>query len=520
MENSRRTGVIAGNAPATVAKCRARAVCPVPNGMDHAEHSLPMDPMTDAAPEIADPLLHRAQTRLGITLRDKWRLDALIGVGGAAAVYAATHRNGSRVAVKILHPEMSTNAFARERFLWEGYVANAVGHEGVVKVIDDDAAEDGSLFLVTELLDGETLEERRVRLGGRIPQDEVFLVADQLLDVLAAAHAKGVVHRDLKPENVFLTAAGQVKVLDFGIARLRELSTNASFTQTGALVGTPAYMSPEQARGLSDEVDERSDLWACGATMFFLLSGRSVHEKRTASEQLVDAITKPAPPLASVAPDVGAALARVIDRALEFSKEKRWPNARRMQGALRHAYHELCGRPITTASRLTIADGATNRLVAWEQHVGLPNPGVPTTSRPVALSNSSERQAVSSRARRATIGVGRVVAFGICVTGVVWMFAGGRPSAHTHATAGVAAAPAGSALNVPVIVLSPPLPEVEVMDPPDVATAKALPKHGVTARAMPMMTSPLATPAPRPDCQPPYFVDAATGKRHWRLECL
>jgi serine/threonine protein kinase len=114
-----------------------------------------------AAPEPADPLLHRARARLGTTLREKWRLDRLLGVGGAAAVYAVTHRNGSRAAVKILHPEMSTSAFVRERFLSEGYVANAVVHDGVVKVIDDDTAEDGSPFLVTELLDGETLEATR-----------------------------------------------------------------------------------------------------------------------------------------------------------------------------------------------------------------------------------------------------------------------------------------------------------------------------------------------------------------------
>jgi len=184
----------------------------------------------------SDPLVARAQARVGSTLRDKWRLDVLLGVGGMAAVYAATHRNGSRVAVKILHPGMSTNAFVRERFMWEGYAANAVGHEGAVKVIDDDEAEDGSLFLVTELLDGETLEERRMRSGGRLTQQEVLLVIDQVLGVLVAAHAKGIVHRDLKPENVFLTRAGQIKVLDFGLARLRELSTSTNLTQGGGIV--------------------------------------------------------------------------------------------------------------------------------------------------------------------------------------------------------------------------------------------------------------------------------------------
>ena len=161
-----------------------------------------------------------------------------------------------------------------------------------------------------------TLEERRLRLGGRMPQDEVVIAIDKLLDVLIAAHAKGIVHRDLKPENVFLTRSGQVKVLDFGIARLRELSSNKGMTQAGAMVGTPAYMAPEHARGLSDEVDERSDLWAVGATMFCLLSGRSVHDGKTVNEQLASAITKPAPPLLSIAAEVKAPIANVVDRAL------------------------------------------------------------------------------------------------------------------------------------------------------------------------------------------------------------
>jgi serine/threonine protein kinase len=476
----------------------------------------------EAAPEIVDPVVHRAQARLGIMVHDKWRLDALLGVGGAAAVYAATHRNGSRVAVKILHPDMSTNAFVRERFLWEGYVANAVGHEGVVKVIDDDTAEDGSLFLVTELLDGETLEQRRIRLGGRLAQDEVLLAADQLLDVLAAAHAKGIVHRDLKPENVFLTGAGQVKVLDFGIARLRERSSNASFTQTGALVGTPAYMPPEQARGLSDEVDARSDLWSCGAMMFYLLSGRSIHEGRTANEELGSAMTKSAPPLASVAPDVSVAVARVVDRALEFSKEMRWPDAGRMQEEVRKAYIELYGRSMMTAPRLTIGDSDTYRSLPWPQQARPSISRVPTTVRPLALSKGPDRQALSPRAKK----VGRALAFSVGVAAMVWMVAGWRQCGRTQRASGLAPAPAASAPSVPVVALSPAgLGEAELMeDSPGVAVVKAPRKYGATRRSAATSVSPTSsaihvTPTALA-CQPPYFVDAATGKHRWRLECL
>ena len=166
----------------------------------------------------------RAEARIGSVIKDKWRLDRLLGVGGMACVYAATHRNKKRAAVKVLHREFSTDTAIRERFLREGYLANSVGHRGVVTVDDDDVTEDGAAFIVMELLDGETLEQRWRRKGHRLPLEEVLAVADQVLDALAAAHDKGVVHRDLKPENLFLTRDGVVKLLDFGIGRLKEMS--------------------------------------------------------------------------------------------------------------------------------------------------------------------------------------------------------------------------------------------------------------------------------------------------------
>lgn len=473
-------------------------------------------PEEDAGGDGLDPLLYRAQSRLGTLLHDKWHLDVLLGVGGMAAVYAATHRNGSRAAVKVLHPEMSTNAVVRERFLWEGYVANAVGHDGAVKVLDDDADEDGSLFLVTELLDGETLEERRVRLGGRLAQDEVLVLTDRLLDVLGAAHRKGIVHRDLKPENVFLTRAGQVKVLDFGIARLKELSTARGLTQSGTMVGTPAYMAPEHARGLSDEVDERSDLWACGATMFCLLSGRNVHEGRTVNEQLVNAITRAAPSLSSVAPDVGGPVVRVVDRALQFSKSLRWPNALEMQEAVRVAYSEICGRSIAHAPGLALGEGVPNRTL----HQGFggitPNHRVPTTGRPVASSYWPQPlQAWSSRAR--WLAITGAVAFGFASTSVVWMVARDQrrtlPEGAAIVPLPAAALPAAGPSVVLVVPAGPP--EVAATDLP-VAAASRPPRSAPKIAAPP----PSDVPAARSACEPPYTVDSATGKRHWKVECL
>src|SRR5262249_49393791 len=144
------------------------------------------------------------------------------GVGGMAAVYAATHRNKKRFAVKVLHSDHSRDQDVRARFLQEGYAANHIEHPGAVSVIDDEVTDDGAAFLVMELLIGETFEARWARHGQKLDPAEVLGFTEQLLDVLAAAHTKGVVHRDIKPENVFLTREGQIKVLDFGIARIFE----------------------------------------------------------------------------------------------------------------------------------------------------------------------------------------------------------------------------------------------------------------------------------------------------------
>jgi len=221
----------------------------------------------------------------------------------------------------------------------EGYAANQVNHPGVVQVIDDDE-DQGVVFLVMELLEGETLEERWLRNGSRLPAGEVLSMADQVLDVLAAAHDKGIVHRDLKPENLFLTKEGRIKVLDFGIARLRHATTSPR-TRTGGTFGTPAFMPPEQALGHTDLVDAKSDLWALGATLFTLISGRLVHEGTTINEQLLSAMTRPAPPLEMVAPCVSSEVAELVDRALSREKSGRFEDALSMQQAVRQAYDAL-----------------------------------------------------------------------------------------------------------------------------------------------------------------------------------
>jgi serine/threonine-protein kinase len=281
-----------------------------------------------------------AQRRVGQTLNGKWHIDRVLDLGGMAAVFAATHRNGKRVAIKMLHPLIAVDAQLRERFLREGYVANKVEHRGAVQILDDDTTDDGAVFIVMELLDGESLDRWMARApGGRVPIHEVLGVADQVLDTLAAFHARDVIHRDIKPGNLFITREGVVKVLDFGLARMRD----GGFAATGAgtVLGTVSYMPPEQARGRIDQVDARSDIFAVGAVMFQAMTGKLFVQGQTPIEKLMSRMKDPAPPLASVMPGVPDYIARVIDTALAFDKGDRWPDANQMRVAIRAAYSAL-----------------------------------------------------------------------------------------------------------------------------------------------------------------------------------
>jgi len=333
-------------------------------------------------------IIERANARIGTVLNGKWRLDAVIGIGGMASVYAATHRNQARAAIKLLHREVAMDAEVTRRFLREGYVANAVGHPGTVMVQDDDIAEDHAPFLVMELLVGQTLDTMLAMAPEGLAVSEVLPLLDQLLDVMAAAHEKGIVHRDLKPENLFLTSEGRLKVLDFGIARLRELSAYApSATQAGSVLGTPAFMAPEQALGRWHEVDGRTDIWAVGATAFTLLTGQFVHEAATIQEQLVLSATRPARALRDVKPQLPAGVAAVVDRALSFGRADRFPEAQSMRSALRRELGPALREPLSLTPPLTESARVSTRA---EEHG-------PTLVAPLEVTS-----AITGRALRAT----------------------------------------------------------------------------------------------------------------------
>jgi serine/threonine-protein kinase len=250
--------------------------------------------------------------------------------------------------VKILHAHLAVYPEILERFLREGYLGNRVGHPDVVHVIDDDVGPDGAPFLVMELLDGCSLDER-IEREGPLPLGDAARILTCVLSVLESAHEKGIVHRDLKPANLFQLRNGSIKVLDFGIARIAEPAGNQAMTKGGAVLGTPSFMPPEQARGRVGDVDARSDLWAAGATFFALLANCSLRaEAETANEALLYAMSKPIAPMASLLPSLPTAVGAFLDRALALEKSARFCSATEMKEELARAL-ERSGSAALTA---------------------------------------------------------------------------------------------------------------------------------------------------------------------------
>lgn len=278
-----------------------------------------------------------AERRVGTIVAGKWRVDAVLGSGAMAAVFAVTHRNGAVAALKILHPSLCADPAVCERFLGEGYLTNRVKHRGIVRVLDDGMTDDGCVFLVMELLEGATLEDHRHDSGGRLDVVVALDIADQMMDALSAVHQAGIIHRDLKPQNVFLCDDGTVKILDFGVARILDQGTSSQLSLVGVVLGSPSFMAPEQALGQRDHVDHRTDIWSLGATLFTILTGQTVHLGPNVQAKLLAAGTMKARSIAPVRQDLPAPIATVIDKALRFSREDRWQSVDAFRQALLNA---------------------------------------------------------------------------------------------------------------------------------------------------------------------------------------
>jgi serine/threonine-protein kinase len=296
----------------------------------------------------------------GAMLAGKYRVEQQLGEGGMGAVFLAENTDiGRKVAIKVLHADFAQNEQLLTRFRLEARAAAAIGHPGIVDILDMGTTADGSAFIVMERLDGETLGGRLTRVG-RLGAAEAARVTADVLEALAAAHAKGIIHRDLKPDNVFLVQrpVAITKVLDFGISKLQG-SEDVALTRTGTVMGTPLYMSPEQARGAKD-VGPPTDLYSAGAMLYHALTGAPPFTGDTYNEVLAKVLLDEPRPLAEARPGLPASLVRLVDALLHKEAHER-PSAREAAALLRQAANEAPSRGDTAAldATMAVADDAT-----------------------------------------------------------------------------------------------------------------------------------------------------------------
>jgi hypothetical protein len=279
-----------------------------------------------ALAKLAQQATDRAMTR-GLVLGDRFEIDEMLGSGGMGAVYSGVDQtNGARVAIKVIRASTSQELDALRRFIREAGTAARVEHPAVVRMIHVDVSDDGMLFQAQELVEGETLR-RRLRRGHRWEGGAVARLASVLCEALAAAHGVGVVHRDVKPANVMLTSSAPgLKLLDFGISKLYDdAHEDEGATRTGAILGTPAYMAPEQVSG-RERVTDRADVYAVGVILFLMLTGHLPFEEITRRAPL-RAVLLDAPDVRSLRADAPEALAQLAAQCLARDPGSR-PDAR------------------------------------------------------------------------------------------------------------------------------------------------------------------------------------------------
>ena len=432
----------------------------------------------------------------------RYKIVRLLGKGGMGAVYEAENTwLKHRVAIKVMSGAVASaddGQYVR-RFMQEAQTAAALQHPNIVRVLDMGQDEEtNALFIVQEMLTGHDLSKRLKNAGGRLPVNEAIELVTPVMDALVMAHSKGVVHRDLKPDNIFLaeTPRGVVPTLiDFGIAKVRTDGEVLQRTHTGMLMGTPYYMSPEQARG-DTSLDARSDVWSLGVVLYQVLTGALPHRAANAGALIAKIIYQPPTPFATAAPDLPCALGDIVMRAVEPDLEKRFPSMRAFLDALREF-----------ASSAGVHLAATPTV---EPALEGPRPAIEATmiAKTVAAPENQTLEPVSSPPRppqNRRTGVIAIVA-ALTVTGV--LFAVSMRSRESHSEAASQpppSAPAASAHTTvapqPVAppVTAPPTPVPTVQAPAVVAPSPATPivVARPAARNAGVEMSAHATPHPR-----------------------
>ncbi len=282
----------------------------------------------------------------GTLIDDKFRLKRPVGFGGMGTVYEAVQIAISRpVAIKLLHPKYTGDPHVVQRFHQEARAAGSIGHHNICEVTDMGITDDGAPYLVMPLLVGSSLADIMKR--GLLPLDRLVRIICQILEALQAAHDAGIVHRDLKPGNIFITQMGDlgdfVKLLDFGISKVLDQDSDIEDTKTGTVLGTPHYMSPEQARG-SKDIDHRVDIYATGVILYEALTGRHPFVGDSHNEIMFNIIATPCLTPRTIIPSIPKVVERVLLMAMDRDPAARFESADEMRAILEEAHH---GEPVS-----------------------------------------------------------------------------------------------------------------------------------------------------------------------------
>ncbi|HEY4883963.1 MAG TPA: protein kinase [Myxococcales bacterium] len=335
-----------------------------------------------------------------------YRVDRLLGKGGMGTVYMGTHPViGSRVAIKFLHPQFSHDEKIVDRFFNEARAVNVIGHDNILKILDLNVTDDQRHYFVMEFLHGRPLQAL-LRHNVPVPLDVTGPILVQVCDALEAAHKRGIVHRDLKPDNVYLiTMKGKknfVKVVDFGIARIADdAGASTGKTQTGMVMGTPAYMSPEQGSGASNKIDGRSDVYSLGVMMFQLATGRLPFPGANFGEVLIGHLQLPPPQPRSLSPQIPEAYEAIILKCLQKKQEDRYASMKELKQAI-----EACMDKLGISKELPHADDSDAEMHPVDARPPS-SPGARTPGRPTGpvsknrISNPNARPGISRPPQRA-----------------------------------------------------------------------------------------------------------------------
>ena len=389
---------------------------------------------------VTTELQHTLQGRV---IADTYKIIQQIGAGGMGSIFEAEHmRMGRKFALKLLDPAFAENEEVFQRFKREAEIAGQLGHPNIVDVVDFDRTEEGIPYIVMEKLEGEDLADWIANRGAFTFQSS-YRIITEIVDALEAAHAAGIVHRDLKPQNIFLCKHGRrqdfVKLLDFGISKMKE--SGSIVTRTNAVMGTPYYMSPEQAEGKNKEIDTRTDIFAFGAIIYEMLAGKLAFYAPSVPTAMFKVCYEEPEPIADLVPNLPPGLAEVLAKALAKDKNERYASARALGDDMERIYE---------GQHATFDAGVAHKVLTTDPDVGNPytQPGTLSGSASQVLDASTQPPPPKSSAMPVLLAVVGIVAIvGAGIFG--YMVLNKKDKSNRGNRSGMAAAPMTDDMDTP-----------------------------------------------------------------------